>query len=100
VDLVFHDPDADEVILVEAKRGALTREHYRQLRRYLDSAHQSRLLRRFLEQGTALRGLLVTVEQSALPTKDPSVSVSVVDTQKVIAVLKQLRAERAATSER
>jgi ERCC4-type nuclease len=100
VDLVFHDPEANEVILVEAKRGALTREHYRQLRRYLDSAHQSRLLRRFLEQGTALRGLLVTVEQSALRTKDPSVSVSVVDTQKTIAVLKRLRAARASAAER
>ena len=100
VDLVFHDPEADEVILVEAKRGALTREHYRQLRRYLDNARQSRLLRRFLDQGAALRGLLVTVEQSALPTNDPSVSVSVMDKQKVIAVLKRLRAARASAAER
>ena len=100
VDLVFHDPEANEVILVEAKRGALTREHYLQLRRYLDNAHQSRLLRRFLEQGTALRGLLVTVEQSALAADDPNVSVVVVDMQKTIAVLKRLRAERLSAAAR
>ncbi len=94
VDLVFVDPKADELILVELKRGKLTKEHYAQIRRYLDNAHKSRLLRDFLERGTKMRGILATVEECKFKPKDADVSVCIVDKEQTIEVLKQLRNRR------
>jgi ERCC4-type nuclease len=94
IDLVFLDPAARALILVEAKRGRLTQEHYRQLRRYLDCAHQSRLLRRHLGQGASLRGVLTTVEPGGFVPADPAVSVRIVARPDAIAVLKRRREER------
>ncbi len=94
IDLVFLDPAAHALIVVEAKRGRLTEEHYRQLRRYLDCAHQSRLLRRHLDKGASLRGALTTVEPGGFVPADPAVSVHIVAKADVIAVLARLRTER------
>ena len=94
VDMVFLAPEDDEVVLVELKRGRLAREHYRQLRRYLDHAHESKLLGAFLDKGTAIRGLLATVEDCTLKVDDPQVSVRIVDRQRTIEVLEQLRERR------
>ena len=94
VDMIFHDRGADELILVELKRGKILLEHYRQIRRYLDNAQRSKLLRPLLEKGTKARGVLATVEQCTFHTKDPLVSVCTVDRKKAIEVLKQLRARR------
>jgi ERCC4-type nuclease len=94
IDLVFLDPAARALILVEAKRGRLTQEHYRQLRRYLECAHQSRLLRRHLDRGVSLRGVLTTVEPGGFVPADPAVSVRVVARPDAIAVLKRRREER------
>ncbi len=95
VDLVFLDPGADELILVELKRGKITREHCHQIRRYLDNAHKSRLLRGFLEKGTGMRGILATVEECDYRPDHSDVSVCIVDRGRTIAVLKQLRERRA-----
>ena len=100
VDLVFLDSvprrrdEADELILVELKRGKLTREHYSQLRRYLDHAHKSQLLRAFLDKGAKLRGILATVEECKFDPKDADVCVCIVDKKQAIEVLKQLRNRR------
>jgi ERCC4-type nuclease len=94
VDMVFLDPEADELMLVELKRGKLAREHYHQIRRYLDHAHLSPLLGPLLEKGTKIRGVLATVEQDPFRPEDAEVSVRVVDKKQVIAVLKQLRLQR------
>jgi len=94
VDLVFHDARANEVVLVELKRGRLGREHAAQIRRYLDHAAQSKLLRGLLAGGATLRGLLATVEPSDYEPADPDVTARVVDRKRAIAVLKRLRAER------
>jgi ERCC4-type nuclease len=94
VDLVFLDVDADELILVELKRGRLASEHEQQIRRYLDHAHQSKLLRPLLEGGTRLRGILATIEDTAYQPSTPSVSTRVVDKEHVISVLKQSRRRR------
>ena len=91
VDLVFLDPEANELILVELKRGKLMREHYDQLRRYLDNAHKSRLLHSFLEKGAKIRGILATVEECKFKPKDAGVSVCIVNKKEAIEVLKQLR---------
>jgi RecB family endonuclease NucS len=94
VDLVFLDREADELILVELKRGKLMSEHYDQLRRYLDHAHQSGLLRTFLEKGIGMRGVLATVEECSFRPKDGDVSVCIVNREQIIEVLRQLRRHR------
>jgi len=91
VDLVFLDSEADELILVELKRGKLTEEHYNQIRRYIDNAHKSQLLRSFLGKGTKIRGILATVEECKFEPKDADISVCIVDKKQTIEVLKQLR---------
>ena len=94
VDMVFLEPDADELFLVELKRGALNLEHYRQIRRYLDNAAKSKLLGPFLERGLRINGLLATVEQCKFRPQDPDVSVCIIDRKRTIGVLKQLRQQR------
>jgi ERCC4-type nuclease len=98
VDMVFRDVKADALILVELKRGRLTREHVAQLRRYLDHARQSKLLRGHVEKAGAARGLLATVEACELKTSDRDISVRIVDRRKVIDVLKRLRRRRLASA--
>jgi ERCC4-type nuclease len=91
VDMVFLDPQADELILVELKRGRLTGDHLCQLRRYLGHAGKSKLLRGFLEKGTRVRGVLATIEACELETREPDVSIRIVNREHVIEVLKELR---------
>ena len=94
VDLVFRDPEADEVILVELKRGRLAAAHHTQLCDYLDHARESKVLGSFLDRGTALRGLLATVEDCSLKVKDKDISLRIVNRKRTIEVLKQLRQRR------
>ena len=96
VDLVFLDAKANELILVELKRGKLMRAHRDQLRRYLDHARRSDLLRTLLADGAHLRGVLATVEPCELKVKDKDISVRVVDRKKAIRALLRLRARRRA----
>lgn len=91
IDMVFLDPEADELILVELKRGKLARQHEKQLARYLAHAAESRLLGSFLAKGTTLRGLLATVEPCEFKAKARNVTVCIVDRKKTIAVLKLIR---------
>jgi len=91
VDLVFLDSEADELILVELKRGKLIKEHEKQIQRYLLNAHKSPLLRSYLEKGASLRGILATVEECKFKPKSAGVSVCIVDRKQTIQVLKQLR---------
>jgi ERCC4-type nuclease len=95
VDLVFADQTANELILVELKRGKLMPKHERQLQRYLDHAHESPLLHAALESGAHMRGVLATVEgtptQRPFQPKNPSISAHVVDRQAAIDVLVRLR---------
>lgn len=97
VDLVFLDSEADELVLVELKRGRLAARHRDQIRRYLDNVHRSKLLRAFLEQGTSIRGMLVTVEQCTFKPKDADISACIVDKEGAIEVLAQLRKCRLAS---
>jgi ERCC4-type nuclease len=94
IDLVFLDPEAEELILVELKRGKLLNEHEEQLLRYLSKAYESELLRSYLEKGVSLRGILATVEECKFNPKNPAVSVCIVDKNETIGVLKQLREQR------
>ncbi len=96
VDLVFLDRKANEVILVELKRGQLLPEHGRQISRYLTNADQSSLLRGYLDEGWTIRGLLATVAESDYEPDDPIASTVIVDRKRVIKVLKQLRDARLA----
>jgi ERCC4-type nuclease len=94
VDMVFFDPDENELILVELKRGKLVKDHLDQIQRYLYNAPKSDLLRSYLEKGASIRGILATVEKCKLEPDDSSVSVCIVDKDKVIKVLKDLREKR------
>jgi len=94
VDLVYLDSKANEVILVELKRGRLSKENEDQLRRYLDNAHRSKGLRKHLAKADRVRGILATVEESDYKPKDKDVSIRIVDRGETIKVLKQLRAKR------
>ncbi|MDP6505582.1 MAG: helix-hairpin-helix domain-containing protein, partial [Planctomycetota bacterium] len=94
VDLVFLDPRANELILVELKRGKLETDHREQLFRYLSHADESPLLRSYLEAGTAPRGILASPEPGKLKARRKNVTIEAVDTQRVIEVLKKLRRRR------
>ena len=94
VDLVFLDTKADELILVELKRGKLVAEHEQQLCRYLVHADKSQLLRKHLDADVTIRGVLATVEESDYEPKDLAVSKRIVNRKKVIGVLKKLRKQR------
>ena len=94
VDMVFLDRQATELILVELKRGRLAREHVNQLRRYLDNARESKLLRERLDRGVRMHGILATVEPCELKTGDPDISVRIINRKRTIGVLKRLRKKR------
>lgn len=91
VDMVFLDSEENELILVELKRGKLRHEHCQQIQRYLNNAYKSDLLRSFLEKGASIRGILATVEECKLESEVSGVSACIVDKDKTIQVLKQLR---------
>lgn len=94
VDMVFLDPAANELILVELKRGRIECEHEEQIRRYLDHARESQLLGPLLAEKAGLRGILATVTECAFEPQRQDVSVRIVDEARVIRVLGRLRAER------
>ena len=94
VDMVFHDAEADEIILVELKRGRLEAAHRAQLRRYLDHASESKLLCDYLESGARLSGILATVEECDFKTGHHDMMTRIVDRKQVIEFLKQSRARR------
>jgi ERCC4-type nuclease len=98
IDLVFVDPKANELIIVELKRGRLEPAHEAQLARYLDYAHLSPLLAEYVDKGATLRGLLATVEPCEFKPRGKDTSVQIVDRAKVIKVLKKLRKLRQSAS--
>ncbi|MFH1568634.1 MAG: ERCC4 domain-containing protein [Gemmatimonadota bacterium] len=91
VDLVFHDPAADEVVLVELKRARLEAAHHEQLCAYLDRARESALLRPYLDGGAGLRGVLATVVEGDLRGCRADITVRVADRERVIDILQRLR---------
>jgi ERCC4-type nuclease len=94
IDLIFHDPAADEVILVELKHARLQPSDREQLRRYLDCARKSQIVRRHVDCGSGLRGVLVSTEQGNLAVRYPDISVKVVNRHRAIMVLSKLRRMR------
>ena len=91
VDLVYLNKKNKELILVELKRGQLTRENYAQLCRYLDNAHKSELLRSHMDKGATLRGILASPEKSDLKTARSDTDIRVIDRKKAAKVLVRLR---------
>jgi ERCC4-type nuclease len=93
VDLVFADEAANDLILIELKRGKLVREHEEQLGRYMDHADESPLLRACLQAGARLRGMLATVTKCSYRPRRPDITVLIVDRVRTIEVLGRLRAD-------
>jgi ERCC4-type nuclease len=92
IDMVFYDEPANELVLVELKHGVLETVHEAQLMRYLAHAHQSPLLRGYLERGAEVRGILATATPCDFAASDSSrIAVRIVDREAAIEVLKRLR---------
>jgi NAD-dependent DNA ligase len=91
IDLVFADEAANDLILVELKRGQLARKHEEQLLRYMDHADESPLLRARTRAGAQLRGMLATVTRNSYRAQGGNIAVRIVDRQRTIEVLKRLR---------
>lgn len=94
VDMVFLDHDVNEIILVELKRGRLEVPHYKQLRRYLTHAHLSKKLKKYLDSGYTIRGVLATVEHCEFKPGHRDVTIQIVDRERAIEVLVALRHAR------
>lgn len=94
VDMVYIDEASRELLLVELKRGVLMRADAGQLRRYLDQAWESSVLRRHLDEGCVARGVLACVEPCNFRSPYDDVSVAIVDRDSVIRVLHELRLSR------
>jgi len=94
VDLVFLDAHQHEVVLVELKLGKLEPAHEDQLRRYLDHAHLSALLRSFVEGGMTVRGILATVDDGTFRPRHSDITARVVSREQALRVLGGLRAQR------
>ena len=93
IDLVFLDPASNELLLVELKRGKITREHEGQLRRYIDGAPQSPIRRSLVEKGVRIHGILATVENCEFRPHASDITVRIMDRERVIEVLKRLRSD-------
>jgi ERCC4-type nuclease len=91
VDMVFLDEGGGAVVLVELKRGRLSRAHEAQLQRYLKRAAESPLIRMRLDEGAALRGVLATAEPCEFAAKAGNITVRIVQLERVIEVLTRLR---------
>jgi ERCC4-type nuclease len=94
VDLVCICAATHELILVELKRDKLQPAHREQLRRYLDHAHESPVLRGFLECDYALRGVLASPEIGDLKAKYDDITIRAIDAAGVIRWLVQQRRQR------
>jgi ERCC4-type nuclease len=94
IDLVFLDAEQHELVLAELKLGKLERAHEEQLRRYLDHAHQSPLLRSFLDRGMTARGVLATVDNSEFQPRHRDITAQVVDREQAARILMRLRDQR------
>ena len=91
IDMVFLDESAQEVFIVELKRGILSANHEKQLVRYLENAAQSELLKDYLNRGYTIKGLLITFEECDFTPIDNNIKSIIIDKEEIRAVLKQLR---------
>jgi len=93
-DLVFVDEEAETVLIVELKRGALLPAHVAQLARYLDGAYASPLLRRWLERGYGLAGILAAPDSRLAEPGDERISIRALDGEAIAQHLMQSRLQR------
>jgi ERCC4-type nuclease len=94
VDMAYLDRKKKEIILVELKRGALTRAAYDQICRYMDNAQQSTVLKSYMDKGFTLRGLLATIEEGDLKIPRANIAIKKVNKKRVLKVLSALRKKR------
>jgi ERCC4-type nuclease len=94
VDLVFHAPQTQEIVLVELKKGRLEPAHRVQLRRYLDIAAESNLIHAYVAKGCRLRGVLASPEPGSLRCSDPDIAIASLCPQATLDALRTLRKSR------
>lgn len=94
IDLVFVDDHARELLLVELKRGRLKRADAEQLRRYIDHAADSPLLRGIMEARYRVGGILATVDPESFRCPYDDMKVVLIPRDAVLRVLDEQRARR------
>ncbi len=94
VDMAFHDEAANELILVELKRGRLEPKDRAQLCRYLDHAAESPMLWWYIDNGCTVRGVLASPEETGLKPRRDDVTIFTIDRQRVIDILTERRRQR------
>ncbi len=93
-DLVFADDEAEMIYIVELKRGALLSSHVEQLARYLDSAFASPLLRKWLQKGYGLAGILAAPQSRLTDSSDERIAWRQIDTDLIARRLMEMRLTR------
>jgi len=94
VDMVFYHPAQACVVLVELKKDRLAASHIAQLRRYLSHAVNSEMIRRYMDNGCIVKGILASPDPGRLEAPDEDIEIRAVDVDRVIRVLRGLRQER------
>lgn len=94
IDMVYVDTKQRELILVELKRGPLTRAADEQICRYLDRAEQCPLFGPYLGGGFAVRGVLASLEGSSLKPSRGDVSIRIVNRKRAARALVEMRCKR------
>ncbi len=94
IDLVFHDPIDKVLYLVELKLVGLKPDHYDQICGYLEHAGESKRIMEILARGSSIKGVLASVEPSNLAIKDADVLIKLIDKERVIQTLQEIRLKK------
>lgn len=90
-DLIFYDPRANELTVVELKREPVGLADYRQLKSYLQAAANSALLRSYLGKGASIRGVLASCSESNFRSTSAAIEIRSIEKSRVLSVLRGIR---------
>ncbi len=89
VDLIFRARKKALLYVVEVKKGPVTLMDYRQIKAYIQAAGNSELIKKHLQTGCALRGVLASTTQSNFRPPGESIEVRTIDRNRVLEVLEE-----------
>jgi len=89
IDMLFLDRQNEALYIVEIKKLPTTLMDYRQIKAYMQAAGNSDLMRRHLQAGASLRGILASIARSNFRPPTESVQVRTIDKRKVLEVLRK-----------
>jgi RecB family endonuclease NucS len=91
IDMLFLDRQNEALYIVEIKKSPTTLMDYRQIKAYMQAAGNSDLMRRHLQAGASLRGILASIARSNFRPPTESVQVHTIDKRKVLEVLRKMQ---------